>query len=117
MNINSCHILLKNVLFFAHHGVAPQEMVTGNEFYIDLRLKTDFKHAAVTDELDDTISYADIYAILKQEMEIPSKLLEHVCGRIATRLFQEFPGIEEIEIKLSKRNPPMAGVEMHCTRS
>ena len=56
-------------------------------------------------------------------MEIPSKLLEHVCGRIATRLFQEFPGIEEIEIKLSKRNPPMgadidsAGVEMHCTRS
>ena len=104
MNINSCHILLKNVLFFAHHGVAPQEMVTGNEFYIDL-------------------SYADIYAILKQEMEIPSKLLEHVCGRIATRLFQEFPGIEEIEIKLSKRNPPMgadidsAGVEMHCTRS
>ena len=24
MNINSCHILLKNVLFFAHHGVAPQ---------------------------------------------------------------------------------------------
>ena len=115
MNINSCHILLKNVLFFAHHGVAPQETVTGNEFYINLRLKTDFKHA--------TISYADIYAILKQEMEIPSKLLEHVCGRIATRLFQEFPGIEEIEIKLSKRNPPMgadidsAGVEMHCTRS
>ena len=51
MNINSCHILLKNVLFFAHHGVAPQETVTGNEFYINLRLKTDFKHAAVTDEL------------------------------------------------------------------
>ena len=37
MNINSCHILLKNVLFFAHHGVAPQETVTGNEFYINLR--------------------------------------------------------------------------------
>ena len=36
MNINSCHILLKNVLFFAHHGVAPQETVTGNEFYINM---------------------------------------------------------------------------------
>lgn len=84
----------------------PQEMVTGNEFYIDLRLKTDFKHAAVIlDELDDTISYADIYAILKQEMEIPSKLLEHVCGRIATRLFSRVSGIEEIEIKLSKEIP------------
>lgn len=122
MNINSCYILLKDIHFFAHHGVAPQETVIGNEFYIDLRLKTDFRQAAATDELDDTISYADIYAVLKQEMEIPSRLLEHVCGRIVTRLFQEFPTIEEIEIKLSKRNPPMgadidsAGVEMHCTR-
>ncbi len=123
MNINSCYILLKDIRFFARHGVAPQETVIGNEFYIDLRLKTDFRHAAATDELDDTISYADIYEALKQEMEIPSRLLEHVCGRIVTRLFQEFPAIEEIKIKLSKRNPPMgadidsAGVEMHCTRN
>jgi dihydroneopterin aldolase len=55
-------------------------------------------------------------------MDIPSKLLEHACGRIVKRLFRDFPKIREIEIKLSKRNPPMgadidsAGVEMHCTR-
>lgn len=123
MNINRCYIFLENVRFFAHHGVARQEAVVGNEFCIHLRLKTNFVHAAVTDELDDTISYADVHAVLKQEMEIPSKLLEHACGRIVNRLFREFPAIEEIEIKLSKRNPPMgadidsAGVEMHCTRT
>ena len=55
-------------------------------------------------------------------MSIPSKLLEHVCGRIAKRLLAEFPAIEEIELRLSKRNPPMgadidsAGVELHCSR-
>ena len=55
-------------------------------------------------------------------MGIPSKLLEHVCGRIVERLFRDFPAIEEVEIKLSKRNPPMgadidaAGVEMFCTK-
>lgn len=123
MNINSSYIYLENVLLFARHGVASQETVVGNEFYIDLKLKADFTHAAATDELEDTISYANVYTVLKEEMEIPSKLLEHVCGRITTRLFREFPTIEEIEIKLSKRNPPMgadirsAGVEMHCTRS
>lgn len=123
MNINNYYIHLENVLFFARHGMAAQETVVGNEFYINLKLKVDFTHAVITDELEDTISYANVYTVLKEEMEIPSKLLEHVCGRITTRLFREFPTIEEIEIKLSKRNPPMgadihsAGVEMHCIRN
>lgn len=122
MKINSCYIHLENVLFFAHHGVSPQETVVGNEFSISLKLKVDFSPATATDEIGDTISYADVYAALKQEMEIPSRLLEHVCGRIVNRLFQEFATIEEIELKLSKRNPPMgadiesAGVEIRCTR-
>lgn len=122
MNINSSYIYLENILFFAHHGVAAQETIVGNKFYINLRLKVDFTHAITTDVVENTVSYADVYAILKEEMEIPSKLLEHVCGRIVERLFREFPAIEEIEIKLSKRNPPMgadidsAGVEMYCTK-
>ena len=55
-------------------------------------------------------------------MAIPSKLLEHVCGRIVKRLFHDFPAVESIDLKLSKRNPPMgadldaAGVEVHCDR-
>lgn len=122
MKINSCYIHLENVLFFAHHGVSPQETVVGNEFSISLKLKVDFSAATATDDINDTISYADVYAALKQEMEIPSRLLEHVCGRMANRLFQEFATIEEIELKLSKRNPPMGadiesgGVEIRCTR-
>ena len=110
------YIFLENVRFYSYHGVAPQETAIGNEFIINLRLKTDFGKATETDEVEDTVSYADIYAALKEEMELPSKLLEHVCGRI------DFRKIREIEIKLAKRNPPMgadidsAGVEMHCTR-
>lgn len=116
------YIFLENVRFYSYHGVAPQETAIGNEFIINLKLKTDFGKATETDEVEDTVSYADIYAALKEEMELPSKLLEHVCGRIVKRLFQDFRKIREIEIKLSKRNPPMgadidsAGVEMHCTR-
>ena len=108
------YIFLENVRFYSYHGVAPQETAIGNEFIINLRLETD--------EVEDTVSYADIYAALKEEMELPSKLLEHVCGRIVKRLFRDFRKIREIEIKLAKRNPPMgadidsAGGEMHCTR-
>lgn len=122
MKMNASYILLENVRFFANHGVAPQETVVGNEFTVSMRLKIDVAHAAETDELENTVSYAEVHQILKEEMDVPSRLLEHVCRRMAERLFNEFPPIEEIEMRLSKRNPPMgadidsAGVEIHCTR-
>ena len=117
------YIFLKELRFFAHHGVGEQETHVGNEFTIDLRIKTDIAKAMRTDNVDDTVSYADIYEVIKQEMNIPSKLLEHVVGRIARRLFRDFPTIEALELKLYKRNPPMgadiaaAGVEVCCNRS
>lgn len=122
MKATSMYIYLEGVRLFAHHGIDPQETVVGANFIVDLRLKTDFTHAAQTDELDGTVSYADIHETVKEEMKIPSKLLEHVCERIGQRLFNEFPSIIEISIRLSKENPPMGGdcknigVEVHYVR-
>jgi len=114
---------MEGMKFYAFHGVLPQENLVGSYFYINLKLKTDFTHAAQTDELEGTVSYADIHAVVQEEMNIPSKLLEHVCQRIASRLFQDFPTIEAIEISLFKENPPMGacaqhiGVEAHYLRN
>lgn len=122
MKATSMYIYLEGVRLFGHHGVDPQETVVGANFIVDLRLKTDFTHAAQTDELDGTVSYANIHETVKEEMKIPSKLLEHVCERIGQRLFNEFPSIIEIAIRLSKENPPMGGdcknigVEVHYVR-
>lgn len=115
-------IFLQNLVFYAYHGVAPQETAVGNTFIINLSLKGDFGQAMQSDCVDDTVSYADVFLAVKEEMSIPSKLLEHVCGRIVQRLFRDFPLIEEINLKLAKTNPPMgadidaAGVEVHCIR-
>lgn len=116
------YIHLQGIKLYAYHGVDPQETAVGAYFTIDLKLKTDFSRAAYTDELTGTVSYADIFQSVKDEMRIPSKLLEHVCQRIAQRIFHDFPTIEAIDIKLYKENPPMGaqaksvGVEMHCMR-
>ena len=122
MKINNSYILLKDICCFAYHGVAPQENIIGNEYLINLRLKVDISQAIQTDDVSDTVSYPDIHEALKAEKSVSTKLLEHVSGRIAKRLVAEFPAIEEIELRLSKRNPPMgadidsAGVELHCSR-
>ena len=116
------YIRMEGMKFYAFHGVLPQENLVGTNYYIDLKLKTDFSRAAYTDELTGTVSYADIFQSVKSEMHIPSRLLEHVCQRIAQRIFHDFPTIEAVDIKLYKENPPMGaqakyvGVEMHCMR-
>ena len=95
------YIFLDTLRFFAHHGVGEQETVVGNEFTVSLRLQVDIRRAAETDDVADTVSYADVHTAVKAEMDIPSKLLEHVCGRIINRLFRDFPQIEEITLKLT----------------
>lgn len=122
MKISSSYILLKEIRCYAYHGVAPQENLIGNEYIIDLKLKVDISKAARTDEVTDTVNYAEVHQVIKNEMAIPSKLLEHVSGRIIEKLFEQFPCIEEIKLQLSKRNPPMgadiesAGIELQCSR-
>ena len=116
------HIFLIGMRFFAHHGVGEQETLVGNEFIVNLKLKVNIQQAMQTDDVADTVSYADVYETVKKEMSVPSKLLEHVGKRIIDRLFSDFPQIEEIRFTLSKRNPPMgadieaAGIEIHLSR-
>lgn len=122
MKTLTSHIILKNLEFHAFHGVMPQETKVGNTFTINLKLKVDYTKAGETDLVEDTVSYADVFKTVKQEMDIPSKLLEHVIYRIAKALLNQFTQIEQVEINLEKINPPMgadietAGVHLICER-
>ena len=109
MKINSSYILLKEIRCYAYHGVAPQENLIGNEYIIDLKLKVDISKATRTDEVADTVNYAEVHNVIKTEMAIPSKLLEHAAGRILAALKDTFPQLLAIELKLSKLNPPFGG--------
>lgn len=116
MHLNSTikmetYILLENVRLYAYHGVGEQERIVGNHYVINLKIKINVMDAVRSDSLEDTISYADVFKIVKKEMAIPSKLLEHVAGRIISALRKTYPAIENIELKLSKNNPPM-GADM-----
>ena len=115
-------ILLNELHFHAFHGVGTQEQLVGNDFVVSLKLCTDLSRAILSDEVNDTVSYADVFQSVKEEMEIPSRLLEHVAGRIIQRLFDDYPTVDEITLTLLKRNPPMnadiasAGVEVTVKR-
>ena len=100
-------IFLNSVHFYAFHGVMPQEQKVGGEFLVDLRVGYPIEKAMETDEVSDTLNYAELYALVKQEMETPSRLLEHVAGRIARAIQERFPLVSSIDLKITKKNPPM----------
>ncbi|WP_312507726.1 dihydroneopterin aldolase [Chryseobacterium culicis] len=102
-------IYLEEVKIYAYHGVLPEENIIGTYYIINAELHTDLWKAATSDDLSDTISYADINDILHQEMKIKSKLLEHAAGRIITKIHDRFPQVDYIKLKITKTAPPMQG--------
>ncbi|MFC6268738.1 dihydroneopterin aldolase [Frigoriflavimonas asaccharolytica] len=102
-------ILIENLKIFAFHGVLPEEKILGTNYILNVEIQADLEKASESDELKDTINYAEINDILHNEMAIPSQLLEHVIGRIINKTKNKFPQISFIKVKLTKTNPPMKG--------
>jgi dihydroneopterin aldolase len=97
------------MLFFAHHGCFEAERVVGTRFCVNLSFDVDTVKAEYSDDIADTVSYLDVYQIVKAEMQIPSNLLEHVARRIIDAIAREFPAISNVVVEIQKLNPPLGG--------
>ena len=119
MKLSSSYIYVKEARFHAYHGVMPQEQAVGADFLVSVRCALDITQAMEHDMLEVTLDYGVLYDIIRQEMEIPSQLVEHVAGRIAHHVFDNFPAVTSIDLSITKVNPPIgadcggAGVELH----
>lgn len=102
-----CEVKVEGLVVHAFHGVMPQERAVGNEFEIDVVVVYPFEPAFDSDSVDDTLNYAEIVRIVKDEMARPSDLLEHVAGRIHASLLRAFPLISGGRIELRKLTPPI----------
>ncbi|MDR0572685.1 MAG: dihydroneopterin aldolase [Tannerella sp.] len=109
-------ITLEAMKFYAFHGVTEEERMIGGAYLVDISyaIKTD---AVETDRIEQTINYADIYDLTKEEMMKPSLLIEHVAGRLLKVLKNKFPQAQEMTVKISKLNPPVNGEMAKATVS
>ena len=102
-------IRLNNIRVHAQHGCLKEESVIGSDYRVDLEVKSNLETPAQTDRLTDTVDYVHLNRIVKEEMAIKSKLLEHVAKRILDRIFSEIPSVENAQVSVSKINPPIGG--------
>lgn len=102
-------IKVTGIKLYCYHGCMPEEEKIGGWYETDIEVDVDLDEAAHTDDLSKTVDYAEINDIVRNEMSIRSKLMEHVTGRIATALLRQIPRIKEVQVTVSKLNPPIEG--------
>jgi len=102
-------IKINGIKLYAYHGCLDEEALIGSDYIVDVVLTTDFNEASLKDELSLTVDYVKVYEIVKAEMAIRSKLIENVAKRIMDRLSLEFKNLENVEVTVTKINPPVNG--------
>lgn len=102
-------IELNDMRFYSHHGCFDEERRIGTHFRVDLAFTTDTSRAEISDNIADTVSYLDVYQVVKREMATPSHLLEHVARRVGEAVLAQFADTMTVKVKVYKLNPPLGG--------
>ncbi len=102
-------IILKGMRFYGFHGLHDEERKTGQYFLVNLECITNLHKAGVSDNIEDTINYSDIYQKVRKIIEgTPRNLLEAVAEEIADVLISDYP-IKNVTIKISKPDLVLKG--------
>lgn len=102
-------IKVTGIKLYAYHGCLEEEAVIGGNYVVDVKIETDFARAQEADDLLKTIDYVSVFRIVKEQMAIRSRLIEHAAAMIADGLIEQLPGIQRTEVTVTKINPPMNG--------
>lgn len=103
-------ILLNQMQFYGYHGVLPEETRLGQRFIVDLTVEVDLRKAGETDQLEDSVNYAELFNICKEIVEgKPYKLIESVAENVANEILRQFQVIMECTVKVIKPDPPIPG--------
>ena len=101
-------IIIKGLSVFAHHGVNEEETLYGQRFLLDIEARADLTRAGQTDDLNDTVSYAQMIKTAQRVMtEQNDKLLERAATRVADALLAEYDRLESVKIRLMKPDAPI----------
>ena len=99
-------ISLNKLLFVGYHGLYPEEKKLGNNYSVEIDIDFVPKQGLI-EQLDQTIDYVLVYAIVKKWMEIPTPLLETLIGKIADDILLEQPLAEKVMVKITKLHLPI----------
>lgn len=100
-------ITLTGVGSVGYHGVLDSEKQTGQPFFVDITMFTDFAKAAATDNVAHTVNYAEVAEVIREIVTGESlDLIETLAERIAAAVLEKFP-LLAVELTVHKPKAPI----------
>ena len=97
---------LHNLILHGYHGVFEEEKKVMNTFEVNLSVRFDERKSDFN-RLEDTISYVDLYKIVRNKTQAPALLLETLCQGIIRKIKQQYPRVTEVTISIFKMQAPI----------
>jgi dihydroneopterin aldolase len=102
-------IELRGLQFYSFHGLYEEEKKVGGEFVVDVFAKFPAEDHSLN-SINETVNYAALFAIVKEEMNEPRELLETIAQSIAEKVYAKYSVIKEVEIRIEKKKAPIVGL-------
>lgn len=103
-------IVVKNMIFYAYHGVFDAERELGQLYEVDVELFLDLRSIGLADDLDLTINYVDVYTIVKELAEEREfHLVEGLAEAIAQQLLASYD-LAAVVVRVRKPHVPIGGI-------
>ena len=96
-------ISVLGIRVYAYHGYMTEETKIGSDYEVNVVVEYNIKKASDSDDLQHTVDYVSINTIVKEEMSVASKLLEHVVARILEKIIEKYPKISCVEVSVAKK--------------
>lgn len=103
-------IVMKGLVFYGYHGALPEEERLGQRFAIDIELGLHLAAAGASDDLGDTVNYAEVYQLVKRQTEeCRYRLIEKLAGEINREILSAFPRVQQVRTTVHKPSAPVPG--------
>jgi len=105
----SDQIRVTGIKAFGYHGVLPHEATEGQDFIVDLLVTVDLRAVSLSDDLTQTINYADLAQIAHDNIVGERvQLIERLAGRIAEEISSAYSQITSVSVTVHKPHAPVA---------
>lgn len=103
-------IRLEGCRFYGYHGVFEAEHELGQIFVVDCELSVDLTAPSLTDDLENTVHYGQVFETIRRQVEEERyALIERLGGAICQDIFQHYAPVMAIKLAVKKISPPIAG--------
>jgi 7,8-dihydroneopterin aldolase/epimerase/oxygenase len=101
---------IADMSFYAYHGFYAEERQVGGWFKISVELNLNLDSQSNFTDLSNTVNYEEIHSLVAQIMKTPQALIESVCKDIFDKIYETYPSLIKLRVRLEKLNPPMKKV-------